>query len=517
MIMGFFSNISGEQRSIFANELALDYNFVPKLIPFRDMQQKYIASCIKPLFSNRNGKNIVLFGPPGVGKTVATRHILNEMEEESDDIVPVYINCWNKNTSYKVAIEICDILDYKFTQNKKTEELFAIIKNLLNRKSAVFVFDEIDKAEDYDFLYTLLEDIYRKTIILITNYKSWVAELDDRIKSRLVPELLEFRAYNREEINGILKERAGYAFIPQCVEEPVFDFVAKRTIDMGGDVRTGIYMLREAGMIAEESGQGCVMIGHAEKATSKMVDFSIKKTEELFAIIKNLLNRKSAVFVFDEIDKAEDYDFLYTLLEDIYRKTVILITNYKSWVAELDDRIKSRLVPEMLEFRAYNREEINGILKERAGYAFKQQCVEEPVFDFVAKKTIEMGGDVRTGIYMLREAGMIAEESGQGCVMMDHAEKATAKMVDFSIKKTEELDDDTQKIFTMVKMKSGGKIGELFKLYQDEGGNLSYKSFQRKIAKLEENKFISAEKIMGGSEGTTTMISLPQEKKLTEF
>ncbi len=359
MIMGFFSNISGEQRSIFANELALDYNFVPKLIPFRDMQQKYIASCIKPLFSNRNGKNIVLFGPPGVGKTVATRHILNEMEEESDDIVPVYINCWNKNTSYKVAIEICDILDYKFTQNKKTEELFAIIKNLLNRKSAVFVFDEIDKAEDYDFLYTLLEDIYRKTIILITNYKSWVAELDDRIKSRLVPELLEFRAYNREEINGILKERAGYAFIPQCVEEPVFDFVAKRTIDMGGDVRTGIYMLREAGMIAEESGQGCVMIGHAEKATSKMVDFSIKKTEE--------------------------------------------------------------------------------------------------------------------------------------------------------------LDDETQKIFTLVKMKSGGKIGELFKLYQDEGGNLSYKSFQRKIAKLDENKFISAEKIMGGSEGTTTMISLPQEKKLTEF
>ena len=357
--MGFFSDINREQRSIFTNELALDYNFVPKIIPFREMQQKYVAGAIKPLLSNRNGKNLVLFGPPGVGKTVATRHIINELEEETEDIVTVYINCWNKNTSYKVAIEICDILDYKFTQNKKTEELFEIIKNILNRKSAVFVFDEIDKAEDYDFLYTLLEDIYRKTIVLITNYKSWVVELDDRIKSRLVPEMLEFKAYNQNEIKGILKERAGYAFAPQCVDENVFDYVAIKTIEMGGDVRTGIYLMREAGFVAEEKGNGCVKISHAEEAANKMVDFSIKKSEE--------------------------------------------------------------------------------------------------------------------------------------------------------------LDDDTQKILTLIKIKKGGKIGELYKYYQDEGGKLSYKSFQRKVSKLEENKFINAEKIMGGSEGTTTVISLPQEKKLTEF
>lgn len=357
--MGFFSN-SSKGGSIFANELALDYNFVPKLIPFREAQQKYIASCIKPLLEKRNGKNIVIFGPPGVGKTVATRHILNEIEEETEDIVTIYINCWNKNTSYKVAIEICDALDYKFVQNKKTEELFEVIKGMLNRKSAVFVFDEIDKAEDYNFLYTLLEDIYRKSIIMITNYKSWVSELDDRIKSRLTPEMLEFSGYSKDEIRGIVKERADYAFVPKCVHDDALNFIANATMENGE-------------------------------------------------------------------------------------------------------------------------------------------------------------GDVRTGIYLLREAGMVADEKASGCILLEHAQEAAKKLADFSIKKSGELDDDTQKILTLIKMKTGGKIGELFKFYQEEGGNLSYKSFQRKVAKLEENKFIVAERLMGGSEGTTTMISLPQEKKLTEF
>jgi len=357
--MGFFKNAGGEQP-LFANELALDYTFVPKMIPYREMQQKQIAGCIKPLFGKRNGKNIVVYGPPGVGKTVACRHILNELEEETDEIIPIYINCWQKNTSYKVVVELCNFLDYKFTQNKKTEELFEIVKNILNRKSAVLIFDEIDKAEDHDFIYTLLEDIYRKTIILITNYKTWVASVDDRIRSRLIPELLEFKEYTQTEIKGILKERISYAFVPGCVDENAVDFIARKTVEAGS-------------------------------------------------------------------------------------------------------------------------------------------------------------GDVRIGLYLLKEAGDIAEEKNASRLTIEHAEEASEKLSDFSVKKTEDLDEDCRKIMTIIKMKNGGKIGDLYKSYQDEGGKIAYKSFQRRISKLEENKFISTEKIMGGSEGTTTIIRLVYDKKLTEF
>ena len=59
-------------------------------------------------------------------------------------------------------MEICDQLGYKFTHNKKTDDLFKILEEYLNKDSVVFVFDEVDKLEDADFLYMILERIYRK-------------------------------------------------------------------------------------------------------------------------------------------------------------------------------------------------------------------------------------------------------------------------------------------------------------------------------------------------------------------
>ena len=173
----------GAQESLFRDHVPLDFDYIPKLVPFREKEQQAIASCIRPLLSERNGRNLFLFGPPGVGKTVACRHLLKELEDEAEGIIPLYINCWQKNSSYKIALELCSLLEYKFTHNKKTDELFKILRDALNKKAIVLVLDEVDKLEDNDFLYAFLEEIYRKTIILITNYKEWIAELDSRIKS----------------------------------------------------------------------------------------------------------------------------------------------------------------------------------------------------------------------------------------------------------------------------------------------------------------------------------------------
>ena len=190
--MGVFDSMLKDNESLFMDPIALDYDFMPKIVPYREKEQQQIAICIKPLFSNRNGKNILIHGPPGIGKTVDVIHVIKELEEKTDDIIPIYINTWQKNTTYKIVIELCDQLSYKFTHNKKTEELFSIVQKDLNKKSVVICFDEIDKVEDLDFLYMLLEQIYRKTINMITNYKSWALEMDERIKSRLALEFLEF-------------------------------------------------------------------------------------------------------------------------------------------------------------------------------------------------------------------------------------------------------------------------------------------------------------------------------------
>lgn len=356
--MGVFDEMLKGGESVFRDSVALDYDYIPKLVPYREKQQRYIAGCIQPLFSNRNGKNTLVHGPPGVGKTVAIKHLLKELEEKTDEIIPIYINCWEKNTSYKIMLGICDIIEYKFTHNKKTDELLKIVEELLNKKSAVFVFDEIDKIEDHDFLYMILEKIYRKTIILISNYKEWIVDLDERIKSRLLPEMLEFPKYNSLEIKGILKGRLGYAFVSGAFNDDAFDFAVKKA-------------------------------------------------------------------------------------------------------AEIED--------------------------------------------------------VRSGLYLLRESGNIAEEKSSRKITIDHVKQAINKLDEFSIKKINDLSADERLILRLIKENKGKKIGELFDIYSKNGGIGVYKTFQRRIKNLEKSKFISVKKVSGGPDGTTTLISANSNKKLTEF
>ncbi len=357
--MGLFDTALKEGESLFKNEDALDYEFVPKELPFRENQQHTLANCIKPLLQGRNGRNVFVYGAPGIGKTAATRWVLKELEESTDDVHTLYINCWQKNTTFKIFEELCHLLGYKFTQNKHSEELLTVIKNYTLKKPAVFVFDEIDKAEDLDFLYALLNDIYKKALVLITNYKNWLDDVEDRIKSRLVPEVLEFAAYDSTQTKEILKQRMGYAFVPGAWQADAFSLIA----DKAGELR-----------------------------------------------------------------------------------------------------------------------------------------------------------DVRVGLYLLREAGLAAEEASNRKITLEHAQKAVTKITDFVRKDADQLDGDTQLVLTVVKEQSGGRIGDLFKTYTEKGGQGAYKTFQRKIDKLNKSGFLDVEKITGGKDGTTTLVKFAiKEKRLDEF
>src|SRR3989338_2379886 len=130
--MSIFNNVLKSDESLFVNEVALDYSYIPKLLPYRENQQKGIASSIKPLLVGKNGRNLFVFGAPGIGKTAAIKHVFRDLENETDECIPIYINCWQKNTTFKILLEVCDILGYKFTQNKKTEDLFKIAQSILN-------------------------------------------------------------------------------------------------------------------------------------------------------------------------------------------------------------------------------------------------------------------------------------------------------------------------------------------------------------------------------------------------
>ncbi len=353
--MPLFDSLLKSGESLFRDTVWLSYDFQPKILYGREAEQRQFATAIKPLLEGRNGRNLFVYGAPGIGKTTACKHVLRELEETTDDVKPFYINCWKENTTFKVYYKMCTDLGYKFIQSQKTSELLQLIQQKLNKSSAVFVFDEIDKLEEYDFLYSLLEDIYRKTVIVITNYRDSYAELDERVRSRFSPEFLYFRPYTEAEIAAILKQRRDYAFVPGCWDEDAF----------------------------------------------------------------------------------------------------------------------TEIVEKCLELK-----------------------------------------DIRAGLYLMQETGNLAEEKSSRRITVQQVADASKKVEDFTVKSKGELDEELQQLLTLVRNQSGKKIGDLYDLYAGEGGVLSYKSFQRRLLKLEEGRFISTEKQLS-KEGNTTIVNY--EKKLTEF
>jgi len=306
--MSLFKDILAHNESLFLDTLALDLEYVPQIVPYRESQQKYIAECIKPLFSNRNGRNLFIHGLSGIGKTVAVKHIFNELNKETDDIATIYINCWKKDTEYKILKDICEQINFKFITNKSSDELFEDVKKLLNRTSVVICFDEIDKIQSNEIIYSFLEDILRKTIIFISNDNKWLLDLDSRIKSRLSLEMLEFKPYNYEETKGILNHRIDLAFVPNVFEKDTLKLVIDKTYETN-DIRSGIFLLKQSGDIAESKSSRKITHDHIKEAISKLSSFNFNKSSDLIdedKIILDLIKENSGNSITEIYDLYKD-------------------------------------------------------------------------------------------------------------------------------------------------------------------------------------------------------------------
>ncbi|MCG2719774.1 MAG: AAA family ATPase [Nanoarchaeota archaeon] len=277
-----FSSILSAEESLFSNEMALDYDYLPKELPFRENQQKYLAECIQLLLVGRLGKNLLILGKPGIGKTAATKWVLREMEEKGLDekAKPIFINCWKKDSAHKILLEICLQLNYKWTHNKNTDELFQEVAKTINKSAAVIVLDEVDKLDSKQVIYQLLEDLNRKCFFLITNEEDWLANLDERLRSRLVIETVEFKPYSAIETFKILKHRADHAFVKNVWDDEAFELITERALEKK-DIRLGLFLLREAGNIAERKASRKITAEHASQAIEKVCSFTSKEKHEV--------------------------------------------------------------------------------------------------------------------------------------------------------------------------------------------------------------------------------------------
>jgi len=263
--------------SLFINPPILEQTFLPRLLPHRQEQHKYIAECIKPLFERRNGTNLIITGSPGIGKTACVKYVFRELIENTDNIMPIYINCWKRDTSPKIINEIARKIDLKLIEKMPSDEIFdRIIGKLSKFDGVVFAFDELDRVKDFDFLYRILEDVPYKTIILITNISEIIAKMDRRLTSRMLLEKIEFKPYTYNETKDILYERQKHAFSPNSWEYDAMEMIIRKAYNVK-DVRTGLFLMKTAGEVANNKNAPKIKTDDVNKALEKLEEFN--KTE----------------------------------------------------------------------------------------------------------------------------------------------------------------------------------------------------------------------------------------------
>jgi cell division control protein 6 len=274
-----------EEDSVFTREAALSADFIPPLLPGRDRHVRELVFCLKPLLRRVRPSHAFLHGRPGTGKTATAKHVLRSLEEESNDVVTVYLNAWQERTRLAVLSRLSVALRLPLPRRGLADDevLTRIFESL--KKSGKGLCVVIDEADRLDEKSRILYDLSRAGevhgvpcgVVLISNDDELLSHVEDRVRSSLSAKSLQFDPYGPLELKSILHERVKLAFRPGSVEPEAVALCAAMAAKNGGDARFALELLVRAGREADRHGRN-VGVTEVKAAAS---GFSDKPVEVL--------------------------------------------------------------------------------------------------------------------------------------------------------------------------------------------------------------------------------------------
>lgn len=281
-----------EDYGLIINPDLLSEEYLPENIPGGDPQIKELSFCLKPALKRNKPVHAWLHGKSGTGKTATSKYILRQIGLEAG-IKGQYINCWEENSLHFVMSEIMRELRILHTDQSNTPLKIEKFKRVIKNEPFILILDEIDQVppkEKENILYNLAT-LGNLGLICISNSRTTLFDLEDRVKSRLSPETIEFRPYSTSDLLYILKQRAELSLLPGSWSDSTIDTIAELA---DGDARVGIQTLKNAAYHADHENETKIKDSHIQKGFSKAhtlkVTYQLRKLTEdhrmLFEIVK---------------------------------------------------------------------------------------------------------------------------------------------------------------------------------------------------------------------------------------
>ena len=252
-----------DEARIIHNHQLFSENYIPPNIPAREKQIKEIAFFLSTASNSINPINVWIYGLPGTGKTSICKFLLNKLEKETN-VRGLYVNCWENPTFYTILDKIIRELRILGAEKLNTSFKFDRLRSHIKDRPFILFLDEIDQPsqkERNSILYNF-SNLTRVGIVAICNSKYVLYMLDERIRSRLNVQWIEFEPYTADDIYSILCHRAEFALTSGSCDEHVL----RRIADLSGqDARVAIQTLKNAAYLAENGIVKSITTLHANK------------------------------------------------------------------------------------------------------------------------------------------------------------------------------------------------------------------------------------------------------------
>lgn len=282
---------------IFLDEDVLRDEYDPDRIRERDEKLNDYLLMFKEVVRGKRPRNVFVYGPTGVGKTVGTKAVLDRVQEDVarvDGVAVkiVHLECKDLNTSYQVAANLVNELRSHTNRSSINTtgypegEVYAMLFDELREVNATHVIialDEIDNIGASDnILYKLPRcnntnaadyvdpENTKVGVVGITNDGTFRDRLDPRAQSTLCDHEIHFPPYDANELRTILSDRAKDAFHNDALTEDVVPLVAAFAAQRSGYARTALDLLYTAGKLASDNGDDQVVEEHVRQAEQRI-------------------------------------------------------------------------------------------------------------------------------------------------------------------------------------------------------------------------------------------------------
>lgn len=339
--MGMFERTA----SVFDDAMVLDEEYQPDKIRERDEELEQYRQALQPIIDNRPLSNIFVYGKTGTGKTVATRYMIDHLQEDAehyDDVTLsiTWVGCENLSSSYQVAVALVNELrssDHQIsTTGHSQQAVFNMLYNELDKigGTVLIVLDEIDNiGSDDDILYGLprarangyVEDA-RPLVIGISNDFQFKENLSPKVRDTLCEAEILFPPYDATELNSILYPRAEKAFYDDVLADDVVPLCSAFAAQDTGSARQALRLLYLAGKRVADNGETNVTGDHVRGAKeelhqSKVIEGMQKLTTQGHAVLLTLASHTAKSET--PVRTRDLYDRYKTVTEKIDADTIV--------------------------------------------------------------------------------------------------------------------------------------------------------------------------------------------------